>query len=220
MPNGPIIDSDILLKVSAYRIADECLDALHRFGEPGALGLSHIIAHGQLSKCKKRHRLIDLEAASDELSKFLEALCKYEPTEPEIEIAAQLERASTDAGLFLDSGEAQLVALVLGRDLPFLLTGDKRAIKSLEAVLSRIGRSGEAANKVLCLEQVIKALVAKSGMASIRGRICAEPDIDSTLKICFGCGSEAAENAALEGLESYIRYERENAFGVLLADLN
>ena len=51
------------------------------------------------------------------------------PTPQEISLAANLEEAAAKCAVELDTGESQLVAILLQRSGPLLLTGDKRAIR-------------------------------------------------------------------------------------------
>src|SRR4051794_19447604 len=99
MPEGVAIDTDVLLKVSAYRISDELLTLLEPFGPAGALGLTHIIAPSQLARMK---RLIDKDGALAELRHLLATLCRIEPSDEEIGVAAALEEAALTSALPLD----------------------------------------------------------------------------------------------------------------------
>jgi hypothetical protein len=214
MPEGALLDTDVLLKVSAFRLADDLIEILRPIGQPGALGLAHLIAPKQLVRLRKR--LADIEGAATELSKLLANIARIEPTQAEIELAAELEEAALADGHPLDRGEAQLVAALVTRGLPLLLTGDKRAIACLELVLARIGRAGACAGRVACIEQLMSAVVARLGAAAVRLRICAEHALDTSLRLCFSC-AQATFNAqsACEGLRSYIDDARRNANGVL-----
>ncbi len=55
-----------------------------------------------------------------------------EPTDREVAFATNLELTAQRAGLQLDVGESQLVAIVIERAIATFDTGDKRAIVSLE----------------------------------------------------------------------------------------
>jgi hypothetical protein len=57
-----------------------------------------------------------------------------EPTESEIELAADLEKTARQLGGAFDVGEAQLFAVLLTRGSPALVTGDKRAISAASAL--------------------------------------------------------------------------------------
>ena len=115
------------------------------------------------------------------------------------------EAAAQEKALNLDAGESQLVAILVTRCLPCMVTGDKRAIASLEDLLDSDARLAAMSGKIRCLEQLIaSALVAMEG-EQMRRAICAEPAVDKTLSICFSCSSATVDFASVvEGLESYI----------------
>jgi hypothetical protein len=139
-----------------------------------------------------------------------------EPSTDEQQMAALLEAAAQQMALNLDAGESQLVAILVLRRLPCMLTGDKRAIASLEVLLDSDARLEFISGKIRCLEQlVVDALVAGNG-GQLRRAICGEPTVDKTLSICFSCSSPESDSAAaLEGLASYITDLRARAIRVL-----
>jgi len=112
MAEGALIDTDVLMKASAYRVANALVETLAPAGVPAALGLTHLIAPKQLRRAAKR--LSDLDGALDEMERLLNLLDKIEPNDDEISFAAELDEAAVSAGFPLDSGESQLVALSIG----------------------------------------------------------------------------------------------------------
>src|SRR5207253_1052389 len=98
-------------------------------------------------------------------------------------------------------GESQLCSIVITRAISILDTGDKRAIESFETLLDEIGGLELIGGRVRCLEQIVHGLVQGGAIDELLDAICAEPDVDKTLSICFGCysGVRAAVAAVLEG---------------------
>jgi hypothetical protein len=90
------------------------------------------------------------------LDRVLARAERLEPSEQElelaVELAVELERAGQLAGLALDGGESTLCAIALLRGVPWLHTGDKRAIKSIEALADSLAAG--MAGRVRCLEQL------------------------------------------------------------------
>lgn len=215
MAEGAAVDTDVLLKASAYRTGPELVNALEAFGEPSALGLTHLIARGQL--CRMRG-LRDVDGADQALSALLRQLGRLEPEEEEVLTAAEFAALAQERGLPLDRGEAQLAAIVISRGLPLLLTGDKRAIAAIadlfemaEVRTSLVGRLG-------CFEQALGAVCSRIGEESLRERVCAEPDIDGAMRLACSCGSDLWRPEQLhEAFESYVSAIRAQV-GNLLAD--
>ena len=119
MDDGAAVDTDVLLKVAAYRLAGELVAVLAPFGEPMALGLTHLIAAKQLAR---KRSVRDAESAQAELAALLGMLGRLEPTDDEIGAAAEFAAVAQERGLPLDAGEAQLAAIVIRRGLPLLVT--------------------------------------------------------------------------------------------------
>jgi hypothetical protein len=214
MSEGVILDTDVIFKVSAFRMAFDVLDLLVPAGEPCTLGLTHLIAEKQFMKHGKR--LSDIRGANAELKKLLNSLLSIEPTDAEINQAAELEEIALELGVSFDRGEAQLVSVLLSRELPCMLTGDKRAIFCIEDVLEKVFPPNACAERVICIEQIINQIVVFSGIESVRSRICSEPNMDISLRNCFSCSlASVGQESIQSGLDSYISYVREHGRGVL-----
>jgi hypothetical protein len=72
---------------------------------------------------------------------------------------------------------------------------------------------------VRCLEQLFLHLLTldANDFDSIVAAVCAEPEVDRAITICFACnsGGAAGPNDVATGLESYIRDLRTSAPGML-----
>ena len=69
-----------------------------------------------------------------------------------------------------------------------------------------------------CFEQAIRYLIANMSAVAVRAYICAEPGVDTALRLCFSCSApEVDQSSWLEGLESQISHLRA-ASGALLVD--
>jgi hypothetical protein len=140
-------------------------------------------------------------------------MAMLEPEPYEIGIAADFEEAATRAGLELDAGESQLLAMLVGRGARLLLTGDKRAIVAI-AGLGLAGMDG----RVAALDQLIRIFVEHLGIDALRGTICAERLADTALAICFACHRDECPVAEIDaGLESYCGDLERNAGTILIA---
>jgi hypothetical protein len=158
------------------------------------------------------------EELQQALQEFLERTVTLEPTEAEIGFAADLVLLAQTNDLELDTGEAQLSAIVIERSIAFLETGDKRALSALEAELDLESRLARLPGRVRCLEQLVAAaLVDDRALERVRAGVCAEPALDTALSICFACTSNRTLtlHAALEALTSYIGSLRREAPRIL-----
>ncbi len=99
--------------------------------------------------------LADPAAASASAEQLLSRTVVLEPSDGELELAAAIETAAQTRGLALDAGESQLVAITIQRAIPWIETGDKRAIKSLEVLVDEVDDLTPICGRVRCLEQIV-----------------------------------------------------------------
>jgi hypothetical protein len=192
--NSAVVDNDVLIKLACYRLLQ---DVLAVFGGSVPIGILGVAKFVVTSNIRGSSSINDRESALQNFVVFLAEVEELEPTDDEINLATELEEAATRAAVGLDFGESQLCAIVLSRAIPMLITGDKRAIAAAEVIKSNIGRLAELEGKVVCLEQLVLSLTDRIGHGAIRDRICAEPDIDKSLSICFACRRGDQELIAL-----------------------
>lgn len=214
MPNEAAIDTDILLKSAAYRLAGEVVEVVQQKGTPAVLGLTHLIANKQL---KRKRGLKDLDGARAELQKGLALLGHLEPDGEEIALAAELATDAQARSLSLDAGEAQLAAIVARRGLPLLATGDKRALAALAALLEDGPIRAALVGRLACFEQIIEAIAEKIGDDELRSRVCAEPEVDGAMRMACSCGRDPWDPAQLhEACASFANAIREQVDDLLV----
>ena len=210
-----LLDNDVILKVATYSLNGAATSCLKFEGElPAMLGVGRFVLRQKVTKA--RHFKQPQRVVAD-LEILFEALQTIEPTEDEVELAADLEAAARQSGGAFDTGEAQLFAILLSRGSPALVTGDKRAIAAA-AVLD----IAEAAGRVVCLEQLLRCIAKKIPTDALRQLVCAEPQADRALSSCFACSSadstELDSQALLAALGSYIGYLRQQSGALLMED--
>lgn len=208
-----LADNDILIKVAAYGLASEVVGCLAReFGAVSVLA----VARFYVPKCLRRTPLE--KGAALALSAFEEvsaSLNFLEPDTAETRLAAEIELVARKANLALDVGESQLIAIALLRNVRALVTGDKRAIEGMEPVLQSLGGHEALKNTVICIEQIMKRLLMQP-LPALNLAICAEPQIDTALRVCFSCSTMSGSVAEwIAGLDSYIAALRTKAPNVL-----
>lgn len=207
------IDTDVLLKIAAWQMGNVFISELHPLGKAAALGLTHLIAPKQLTRMKN---LTNLDVAEQELQSLLTQLQKIEPTEAEATFASELEDTANQYGFPFDRGESQLLSIVLLREFPAAVTGDKRATTALSPLLHALGKPEMIRECILCLEQILLALVKALGIETAQGLVCQESKTDKAISICLRCGRTADKEQTLKGLTSYIQNIRTKSNGVLI----
>lgn len=200
-----LVDNDVLIKCALYDVLDSLLLMGDKDGEAGLLGAARFVLRSRM------RRMGDAapEGSMEAFELFRAKCADLEPTESELELATALEEAAARKALALDSGESLLCAIALRRGLPLILTGDKRAIAAAEHVLDEVPEASQLQGRVACMEQIITSLVGMMGAGQVRSRVCASPQADKTLSICFSCSSPAwREGNILQGLASYVGHVR------------
>jgi hypothetical protein len=211
------VDNDVLLKAATYGTADLLWRGVG-VESRGALGAAKYVLSDVIAKRPPRKGVALVRA---ELDRILAAGAVLEPAEDELALAAAIESAAQAAALPLDAGESQLCAIVVRRGFDMLETGDKRAIRGFERLLSILGVLAPIKGRLRCLEQIVLHAVSEDeALSAIAEAVCAEPAADKTLSICFGCASGGVvDRGSIEqGLRSYITALREAAPRVLCPD--
>ncbi len=195
------VDNDVVLKVASYGLGSIVWPGHGR--EIGVLVAARFVVASAIARGRGRNKA----RAQTELARLLESATQLEPTPAEVEAALTLELAAQGARLPLDPGESLLCAIVVARALNFLQTGDKRAVRSLELLLEDVKELAELCGRVISLEQaMLGAVEDEESFHTTAAALCAEPDVDKALSICFGCyGSPAARDEVTARLGSYIK---------------
>jgi hypothetical protein len=211
------VDNDLILKSVSYGLAGVFWPD-GKTGSIGILGAARYVVRHEIDRADLNR---GADAAQSGLSALLARCEELEPTDEEIELAAQIELCGQEHGLALDNGESQLAALVVSRGIPLLETGDKRAIAGLEEARCHIEALDALRGRVRCLEQIARRVIAvDDAFSEFSAGVCAEATVDKSLSICFGCfgGSPADQVTALEALDQYVREVRDSAPAMLLDD--
>ncbi len=197
-----LVDNDVLLKTAAYGVLGSLLSS-RPYGAAtfAMLGTAIYVVPKRLKK-----RIASPEQLHPALKEFQDSLSTIsllEPTDAEVNLAADLELAAQVGNLDLDVGESILCAVLIHRRIDFLFTGDKRAIAAIGSLTTE-GQYQELFGRVVCLEQLILWLLLHAKSVDLCLCICAKPEIDRSLSNCFGCSSRNSSiNSILEGIASY-----------------
>lgn len=214
MTEGAAVDTDVLLKIAAYRLADEFVAVLAPLGETATLGLTHLIAAKQMAR---KRGVRDGAGAQAELAALLGLLGRLEPDAEEIGLAAEFASVAQARGLPLDAGEAQLAAIVITRGLPLMATGDKRAISALSDLVADEPMRASLVGRLACFEQVLSSIAELLGADEMRARICAEPEVDGAMRLACSCGYDDWQPAQFsEACDSFVGAVRAKAGDLLI----
>jgi hypothetical protein len=209
-----LLDNDVVLKTACYGTSDHLRRLLSKEGRSLAgLGLAKFVLRRNI---RKSNRINDREKAFVAMEALLAWLDAIEPDAKEVALAASFEAHAQAAGLALDPGESQLLAVLVRRAATALLTGDKRAVVSVDRLASDLGIQPAVGGRLACFEQVMVGICEQGGFAEIGALVCAEELVDKTMSICFGCSSGGASaDEARTGLLSYVEDLRRRSGAVL-----
>jgi hypothetical protein len=207
-----LVDNDILLKGTEYGLLSPFATVIPgKDGPVGVLGAARYVVQDRLSRRSTEC------SAIQEFLRFLGENIELEPTPEEQNIASVIESCAQRAGVDLDAGESQLCAVLISREVPLFVTGDKRAICAIDVLLDAYALLAAAAGRVICLEQLICKLLETLQVEAVRKSICNKPNADKALSICFCCKSsaDASKDNILAGITSYVEDLRTKAPRVL-----
>jgi hypothetical protein len=204
------VDNDVLIKAACYGLTDE----LNASRSLGVLGAAKYVVAKRIDRVALSG---DGNAARGAALDLIARCSVLEPTADELDLATTIETSAQRRGLELDAGESQLAAMIIRRGIAVLETGDKRAIKAFEALLDELADLEVLRGRLRCVEQIVARCLDATDADALGRAICAEPDVDKALSICFRCFSPPPQQALLDrdGLNSYIELLRENAQRVL-----
>lgn len=211
------LDNDVVLKLAYYGLLNHLLDELSAHAECAVLGTAKFVIRDRVTRDGVSH---DVASTLSVLNQFLSLVEHLEPSPPEVHLATQLEDAAMREHLELDAGESLLCSILIHRSMHRLLTGDKRAIQSIEALFAQIADLEFLRFRVASLEQVIGSLNGRLGPEIIRSAVCSAKAADTALALCFSCSSpEVDSGSCIEGLTSYVEHLRLLAPNVLVNGL-
>jgi hypothetical protein len=214
MPELDLLDNDILFKVACFDLLDGLTAHLNGPSSPSRLKVAEYVLARKIARFPG---LKDKEGATERLKSLLAWVGGLEPDETEVSLAAQIESTAQERNIPVDTGESQLMAVLIIRSARRLLTGDKRAIEGLGPLCELLGKQKEVSGKIVCCEQLLLALLDLIGIEELVRRVCGEPKVDKTAAICCGCASGGSTAGVVVGLTSYVEDLRRRSGAVLAA---
>jgi hypothetical protein len=211
MTEGIYLDVDVVLKMCTFLFSDELVNIATLNGVPPAiLGVAQFTLR---SRVQRSNSICNRASVQTSLENTLSLLQLIEPLKEEVEFAAELEELALEFDLELDTGESQLFAMLIKRNAPLLVTGDKRAIRAVSQMIP-----SEVGKRIACLEQLILQIISEIGHDRLRQNVCSEREADRAITICFACSSDVvAIEDVRDGLRSYLSSARQFAGHVLIS---
>lgn len=210
MAEPVLIDVDVAFKVCIYRSGADLLACTNKDQPPALLSISQFTLR---SRARRVRGLQNIDGTIEEIENLIAKITFIQPTEAEIAMAADFEEDAAQCSLEFDTGESQLLAVLLSRRAPLLVTGDKRAIQALHD-LDVSGIDG----RIACFEQLMASILARCEPQTLRERICREPCADRAMTSCFACSSlEVSAEEIQSGLSSYVNHLRSCTSTLLLS---
>ena len=162
-----LVDNDVLLKTSCLDLVADLIELLAG-GSRDVAGLA--LARFVLKrKIEKSGRIADRQRATKALETVLASILALEPDDTELGLAAQYEEHALSAGYAFDSGESQLLAVLVNRAAKVTVTGDKRAVAAAWRLATDLEIVPALAGRLGCFEQVMLGICGKKGGPCCRG---------------------------------------------------
>jgi hypothetical protein len=117
----------------------------------------------------------------------------------------------------IDPGEALLISAAYCENSFYLVTGDKRCLMALAHAPQLNELRQKLCGKVICLEQLIQALIETKGFATVAGKVIAARQHDVALSAIFGSAEQVTPANVSLSLAGYIQDLRLKT-GALLTD--
>lgn len=206
MPHGGSLDSvcdlifadnDILLKLAEYDLLREACTALH--AEPDRIRFQ---PSTKPSLVKTKEKLAKGKAIKYSQEGIDRAIAFVESAE-QVTSAADLDWVEGFDGI--DIGEAQLASWTCeaGND-SVLLTGDKRFMKAVARSHAAKALFDGLRGRVICLEEIICAIMLADGVDHVRKAVKAAPECDIAISLLFGSRFDLPDEQVWDGIESLL----------------
>jgi hypothetical protein len=194
-----LADNDIVIKLAQCDLFDEFLAAF-RIDHSGVFILRR--SRFSLLTSSKQRRMGDESYRRMEL--FLGSIADISETPDPNLIAALTEQTDKN----IDAGEAVLFAVGPQIAQAVIATGDKRSLKGLHCAATEDevcrGLCEALTGRVICFEQVLKAILGHFTFEEIRERLIAGRECDGGLKLWLGSTLDATESNFSAGLSSHL----------------
>lgn len=197
-PYRLLLDADVLIKLSVLDCFSECITALGYTLAQCATMRSMTRSAGVDNQVVRERRAGGPGKPARRLFKTLSAIPTIDKmTDAEKLLSATITAAAQTHGLAFDGGEAMLASVAIHRGLPFVTTGDKKAISSLPILALHVAEVVQLRGRLLPLEYLLLKAIQSMGLAALHARIDAGKGCDAAV---FHVVEEAgSDQSAFEG---------------------
>ncbi len=177
-----LLDADVLIKLSVLDCFSECIAALGFKLADCATMRSMARSAGLDNQVVREQRAGGPGKPARRLFKTLSSISTIDKmTDAERLLAAEISAAAQKHGLAFDGGEAMLASVAIHRGLPYVTTGDKKAIGSLPVLALHVDAVCRLQGKLLPLEFLLLKAIQSVGLAALHARIDAGKGCDASV---------------------------------------
>lgn len=181
-PYRLLLDADVLIKLSVLDCFSECIAALGFKLTDCATMRSMTRSAGLDNQVVREQRAGGPGRPARRLFKTLSTIPTIDKmTDAEKLLSAAISAAAQKHGLAFDGGEAMLASVSIHRGLPFVTTGDKKAISSLPVLAQHVAEVAQLRGKLLPLEYLLLKAIQSVGLATLHARIDAGKGCDASV---------------------------------------
>jgi hypothetical protein len=181
-PYRLLLDADVLIKLSVLDCFTECITALGYTLPECATMRSMTRSAGVDNQIVRERRAGGPGKPARRLFKTLSTIPTIDKmTDAEKLLSAAISAAAQTHGLAFDGGEAMLASVAIHRGLPFVTTGDKKAIASLPVLAHHLAEVAQLRGRLLPLEYLLLKAVQSMGLAALHARIEAGRGCDAAV---------------------------------------
>jgi hypothetical protein len=189
-------DIDLFCKLANWNML-ECLPGLFDCKWNEIASLSTLKFRIQRELRSENFKLLRTTKIAERALEIVESMGTL--PEPSSELISHLQSVPT-----IDPGEAILFAIASKYENANLLTGDKRALMGLHAT-THVLNLLSIDRRIVCLEQVVGAILLEKGITWLRTKVCPYKDVDKSISAVMGGKCDADQDTVQEGLYSYVR---------------
>jgi hypothetical protein len=205
-PYRLLLDADVLIKLSVLGCFSECIAALGFKLAECATMRSMTRSAGLDNQVVREQRAGGPGKPARRLFKTLSTIPTIDKmTDAEKLLSAAINAAAQKHGLAFDGGEAMLASVAIHRGLPFVTTGDKKAIGSLPVLAQHVVEVTQLRGRLLPLEYLLLKAIQSVGLAALHARIDEGKGCDASVFHVIteaGTDQHAVEEALLHKLRA------------------
>lgn len=211
-----LVDADILIKLSILDVFADCLSAIGLKVAECATIESMRYSAG-LHKQHVRERKAGVGAPAARLLATLRTISGISSISPdEQRLSTAIVAHSNRLGLAIDPGEAIIISVCVRRQIPYVTTGDKKAIRSLPDLERAVAEVANIKGKLIPFEYLLQQLVLKKGYATVHAKLVAGQHCDTGLRNALKAAGVDGDRF-LARLETKLGELRKEAPGYVIA---